>query len=148
MQPQHTRSPISVNADGFCVVDGYGIELRVERRHLVVSDGVGRVRRSSRFARATSGLRRVVLVGAAGYATLEAFRWLEDVGARFIDLGSDGQILMTSRSFGLDDARLRRAQALAFRTPHGSEIARMILRRKLQAKADSRIALGDPTSPT
>jgi CRISPR-associated endonuclease Cas1 len=144
MQAQATPSPISVSADGVCVVDGYGIEIRVERGHLVVADGIGRIRRASRFARATSGLRRLVLLGHTGFITLDAVRWLEDVGARFIHLGSDGQILMTSGSFGLDDPRLRRAQALALGTPHGNEIARSILRRKLDGQSRLALRLGRP----
>jgi len=144
MQAQPTPSPISVSADGVCVVDGYGIEIRVERGHLVIADGIGRIRRASRFARATSGLRRLVLLGHTGFITLGAIRWLEDVGARFIHLGSDGQILMTSGSFGLDDPRLRRAQALALGTPHGNEIARSILRRKLDGQSRLANRLGRP----
>jgi CRISPR-associated protein Cas1 len=144
MQPQTTPSPVSISTDGVCVVDGYGIQIRVERGHLVVSDGIGRMRRSSRFARATSGLRRLVLLGHSGFITLDAVRWLEDVGARFVHLGSDGQILMTSGSFGLDDPRLRRAQALAFGTPHGNEIARIILRRKLDGQRRLANRIGRP----
>jgi CRISPR-associated endonuclease Cas1 len=144
MHRQAIASPIPVTADGICVVDGYGIELRIDRGQLIVCDGVGRTRRSTRFARATSGLRRLVLLGHAGFITLEAIRWLEDVGIKFVHLGADGQILLTSASVGLDDARLRRAQAFALGTPYGNEIARSLLRRKLDGQNRLAGRLGRP----
>jgi len=144
MQSERIASPLYVSPEGICVVDGYGVEIRVGRGHLVVADGIGRTRRASRLARATSGLRRLVLLGHTGFITLDAVRWLEDVGAQFIHLGSDGQVLLTSGSYGLDDPRLRRAQAVAFGTPHGNEIARSILRRKLDGQSRVVARLGQP----
>jgi CRISPR-associated endonuclease Cas1 len=144
MQPQATPSPIAVTRDGICVVDGYGIEIRVDRGHLVIADGVGRIQRSSRFARATCGLRRLVLLGHTGYVTLEALRWLDDVGVRLIHLDTDGRILATSSSLGLDDPRLRRAQALAYGTRVGNAIARSILDRKLGGQRRVAERIGRP----
>jgi hypothetical protein len=40
-------------------INRFGIQLRVERGHLVIEDGIGRHRRERRFARATHGLRPV-----------------------------------------------------------------------------------------
>jgi hypothetical protein len=40
MQTKLTASPLTISKSGVCVVDGYGISLRVERGRLVVSDGI------------------------------------------------------------------------------------------------------------
>ena len=82
MQTKLSSTPLTISKSGVCVVDGYGISLRVERGRLVVSDGISAHQRNSRFARATVGMRRLVLLGhASGFVTLEALRWLSDVGA-------------------------------------------------------------------
>jgi hypothetical protein len=77
MQPQSTSlyPPLQVRA-GVLVVDGYGIALRVVNRgKLRVEDGIGRQRRSVALDRAGSGLERLVLIGHAGFVTLDAFAW-------------------------------------------------------------------------
>ena len=68
---------------GIVVAHGYGLSVRVERRHLTVEDGFGRQRRTRRFHR-TGRLRRLVLIGRSGYVTLDALRWLHDTGAAFV----------------------------------------------------------------
>lgn len=45
------------------VLSGYGISITVERGHLSVEDGVGNERRTARFSRANSGIKRVVVLG-------------------------------------------------------------------------------------
>jgi CRISPR-associated endonuclease Cas1 len=135
MQSQPTPGPIPVNRDGVCVADGYGIELKVERGHLVVADGIGPVRRWSRFSRATSGIRRLVLLGHTGFISLDALRWLADTGIGLLQLDSDGRLLMASAGMGRDDPRLRRAQALAIGTPAGDDIARRLIAEKIAAQA-------------
>ena len=37
-------------SEGICVADGYGVRVFVDRRYLVVADGIGRKRRERRFA--------------------------------------------------------------------------------------------------
>lgn len=54
------------------VVDGWGLQVRVTRGHLEIEDGVGRHRRKRRYARATHGLARLVIIGATGMVSLEA----------------------------------------------------------------------------
>src|SRR6266508_2986699 len=99
--------------EGVLVADGYGVRVFVRHRHLVVEDGFVGHRRSATFSRATSGIRRLVLLGSAGFVSLEALRWLADVGAAFVHLDQGGRILATSGTQGLDHPALRRAQALA-----------------------------------
>ncbi len=145
MQPQTTPAPIPVTRDGVCVVDGYGIELKVERGHLVVADGIGPHRRRSRFSRATSGIKRLVVLGRTGYWSLEAIRWLADVGVGFVQLDPDGRLLVGSAGLGLDDPRLRRAQALSWSSGPGMAAALDLLDLKLrgQAAVARRLPAGD-----
>lgn len=137
MEPQPTPSPVPISRDGVCVVDGYGIEIKVERGHLVIADGIGPNRRWSRFSRATSGIRRLVLLGHTGFISLDAFRWLADTGIGLVQLDPDGRLLMASAGMGRDDPRLRRAQALAIDTPAGDDIARRLIAEKIAAQAST-----------
>src|SRR5205823_879534 len=98
---------------GICVVDGYGVRVSVERRKLIVADGIGRHRRVRSFARIERRVRRLVVLGHSGSITLEAVRWCEDVGMAVVVIDHSGRVLLASTSSGLDDARLRREQALA-----------------------------------
>lgn len=117
------------------VVDGYGIRVTVRHGRLLVSDGIGCDRRERTFSRVGSGLSRLVLIGHAGYVTLEALRWLNDVGAALIQLDRNGELVTTSARVGLDDPRLRRLQHRAADTSVGVEIARGIMRAKLAGQA-------------
>jgi CRISPR-associated endonuclease Cas1 len=136
MQAQATCPlPPLVPREGVLVVDGYGVRVFVRHRHLVVEDGFGSDRRSATFTRATSGIRRLVLLGSAGFVSLEAVRWLADVGSAFVHLDRSGQILAISGTPGLDHPALRRAQALAASSRLGLEIARGIVAEKLRGQA-------------
>lgn len=99
--------------NGLLILTGYGIRVVVEGGHLVVEDGVGSARRRGRFSRATAGFKRLVILGHSGIVSLEALRWLHDIGASFIQIDADGQLINCASPAGLNDARLRRAQALA-----------------------------------
>ncbi len=59
---------------GVLVLSGYGLRIAVERGHLVVEDGIGPQRRSARLAKATCGLRRLVVLGHSGTVSLEALQ--------------------------------------------------------------------------
>src|SRR5215469_12389992 len=112
-------------------LSGYGIRIVVEGGHLVIEDGVGSKRRRGRFARASAGLKRVVVLGHSGIVSLEALRWLSDIGAAFVNIDSDGNLIAAIAPSGLDDARLRRAQAMALVNGVGLEIARELIKLKL-----------------
>ena len=122
-------------AGGVCVVDGYGIQVRVHNRSLVVSDGIGRFRRQRSFAKALAPAKRLVVIGHEGFVTLEALRWLNDAGITFLQIDRDGELIAASAGFGLNDPRLRRAQALAAGNPVGLDIARYVLSAKLAGQA-------------
>jgi len=103
----------------------------VERGHLFVEDGVGDARRSARFPRATRDLRRLVVLGHSGTVSFDALRWLSDIGAGFVQIDSDGRVLAAAGPTGLQDARLRRAQAQAVENGQGLAIAKELVRQKL-----------------
>jgi len=120
--------------DGICVVDGYGLRVAVERRHLVIADGIGRARRVRRFARGDRSLRRVVVIGNSGTLSLDALRWLADVKVPIVHIDLEGRVLAVSGVEGTDSPALRRAQALAMERPEGLEIVRSLVASKLQGQ--------------
>jgi CRISPR-associated endonuclease Cas1 len=134
---------LSPNA-GVCVADGFGIRLFVRRRHLVVQDGLGSHRRERAFARATAGIKRLIVLGHEGFVTLEALRWMADLGIAFIQIDRDGKLVAASAPPGNDDARLRRSQALARETEAGLKVARWILKLKLRGQHDLLAKLNVP----
>src|SRR5580692_992251 len=134
MHQKTTTQPGAVPIrSGIVTLSGYGIKVAVDRRHLAVSDGIGRQRRAGRFAKATSRIKRFIVIAQTGFVTLEALRWLHDAKAAFIQLDHDGSILTASIG-GLDDARLRRAQALIVHTEHRLPIARELLEAKIKGQ--------------
>jgi CRISPR-associated endonuclease Cas1 len=121
--------------NGVLVLSGFGVRVAVERGQLTVSDGIGRERREGVLSRATCGLKRLVLVGHSGTISFEALRWLSDLGAAFVQIDADANVIVASAPAGLDDARLRRSQALALSNGIGLAIARDLLRTKLEKQA-------------
>jgi CRISPR-associated endonuclease Cas1 len=116
---------------GVCVVDGFGVHIVVERGALEVHDGVGQHRRTRRYDRATHSLSRVVVLNASGIVSLDALAWCSSLGIGVLILGLDGTASLASTPKVTDDARLRRAQALAPLEPYGIEIARWLVARKV-----------------
>src|SRR5207244_12640586 len=106
---------------------------RVERRHLVVRTGAGQHIRSGRFSKITRPkLRRVVVHGIGGGAiSFQALAWLDGIGASFVQLSWDGEVIATSARAGLDDPALRRAQALAIESANGVAISKHLIGAKL-----------------
>jgi CRISPR-associated endonuclease Cas1 len=128
-------SPSSAIRNGVLVLSGYGLRVTVERGHLVCADGYCDVRRRLRLHRATCGLRRLVLLGVSGFVTLEALRWLHGIGAAVVQVADHGEVIVASGPQRLDDARLRRAQALALPREVGLRSTRELLRAKLTGQA-------------
>lgn len=117
------------------IVDGYGISLSVIRGHLLIRDGLGQHRRERRLPRAQRTVSRIVIIGHTGHLTLEAIRWCHDTGIAVVNLDSDGTTLLTAGRAGVNDARLRRAQAAAPAGPVGLEIAHELLGAKVDGQA-------------
>ena len=128
--PSVTRSVLQPRR-GVVVLHGYGINVRVERGHLVLESGVGSDRYKGRFARVGHGLERLVVVGADGVVSLSALRWLADQSASFVMLERDGTVLATTGPIRPSDIKLRRAQALAHQTGLAFRMSRELIDRKL-----------------
>lgn len=121
---------------GICVADGFGVRVVVDKGALVVEDGLGEKRRSRRYQRATHGLRRLVVLNAyGGSVSWDALRWCKALGVGVVVLGPDGAPNLASTPRVTDDARLRRAQALALYGPVGLGIARYLLGAKVAGQA-------------
>jgi CRISPR-associated endonuclease Cas1 len=119
---------------GVITLFGYGIDVRVDRGHLMLHDGIGSQRSTARFARVGHGIKRIVVIGSDGSVSLSALRWLADQDASFVMLDRDGSALATSGPVRPSDARLRRAQALAHTSGIAVEIARELISRKLDGQ--------------
>lgn len=120
---------------GTCVADGFGLRIVVERGSLEVHDGVGPHRRTRRYDKATHGLSRLVVMNSSGIVSLDALRWCAGLGIGVVILGSDGTAQLASTPRAVDDARLRRAQALSGSGAVGLDIARWLLAAKLAGQA-------------
>ena len=119
---------------GVVTLFGYGIQVRVDRGHLVLDDGVGASRRYGRFPRVGHGLRRLVVVGSDGVVSLAALRWLADQDASFVMLERNGKVLAVTGPVRPSDAKLRRAQATANSSGAALRISRELISQKLAAQ--------------
>jgi CRISP-associated protein Cas1 len=117
------------------VVLGAGAKVRVERGHLLASDGEGWFRRQRRWNRATGRLRRLLVGASSGYLSLDALAWCQAAGVALVVVDSEGEVMLAPGRYGADDARLRRVQA-APPEAFGLEAAGMLLRAKLTGQAD------------
>ncbi len=119
---------------GVLTLFGYGIQVRVDRGHLFLEDGIAGNRRRARLARVGHGLKRLVVIGSDGMMSLAALRWLADQDATFVMLERDGTVLATTGPVRPSDARLRRAQVLAGQNGIALEISRELIAAKLQGQ--------------
>ncbi|MGA2336750.1 MAG: CRISPR-associated endonuclease Cas1 [Terriglobales bacterium] len=131
---QLPQSHNSVPRHGVLTLFGYGIQVRVDRGHLVVEDGIGAERYYYRLPRVGHGLKRLVVIGSDGLVSLAALRWLRDQDAAFVLLERNGKVLCVTGPVGSSDAKLRRAQGLAVSNGMGLEICRRLIDAKLQGQ--------------
>jgi CRISPR-associated protein Cas1 len=118
------------------VAAGYGVKIHVERGHLIVHDGVGRTRATRRYNRATAKFDRLVVIGHTGFVTFEALRWIRDIGATFVQIDSDSEVITMSVSDHESSARdLRRAQVVAAESERGRTILSTLLKAKVIEQA-------------
>ena len=132
-QGPDSHNPVK-SRHGVITLQGYGIQVRVDRGHLVLEDGIGANRRQMRLSRVGHGLRRLVVIGSDGCVSLAALRWLADQGAAFAMLERTGKVLVTTGPVRPSDARLRRSQSLAMQSGTAVQIARELIRQKLIAQ--------------
>jgi CRISPR-associated endonuclease Cas1 len=131
LSPSHNSI---VPRHGVVSLFGYGIQVRVDRGHLLLDDGIGADRRHFRLPRVGHGLSRLVVIGSDGFISLAALRWLADQGASFVMLEREGEVLATTGPVRPSDVRLRRAQALAHQTGAALEIATQLIEAKLSGQ--------------
>lgn len=130
---------------GVITLSGYGINVRVDRGHLLLEDGIGANRYKTRLPRVGHGLKRLVVVGSDGMVSLAAIRWLADQGAAFVMLERNGKVLATTGPVQPSDVKLRRAQALAHQSGLDIQIARKLIAHKLNSQEHvARAMLGNP----
>jgi CRISPR-associated endonuclease Cas1 len=116
---------------GVVTLFGYGIQIRVDRGHLLLQEGIAADRRQYRLPRVGHGLKRLVIIGSDGMVSLAALRWLADQKAAFVMLERDGSVLATTGPVRPSDVRLRRAQALSSQSGIALYIARELIQKKI-----------------
>jgi CRISPR-associated endonuclease Cas1 len=124
----------SVPRHGILTLIGYGIQVRVDKGHLIIHDGIGAERYNYRLPRVGHGLKRLVVVGSDGQISLTALRWLRDQNVAFSFLERNGKVLCVTGPVGSSDAKLRRAQAFGISNGVGLEICRRLIDAKLQGQ--------------
>jgi CRISPR-associated endonuclease Cas1 len=130
-QFHNSGAELIVPRHGVVTLFGYGIQVRVDRGHLLLEDGIGPNRRYARLPRVGHGLKRLVVIGSDGMVSLAALRWLADQDAAFTMLERDGKVLAVTGPVRPSDAKLRRAQALAHSSGAALRITRELISRKL-----------------
>jgi CRISPR-associated endonuclease Cas1 len=73
----------------------------------------------------------LVVIGSDGMVSLSALRWLADQNAAFVMLERNGSVLAATGPVRPSDARLRRAQALAYESGAALRIVRELIGQKL-----------------
>ena len=116
------------------VADGFGCRVTVHHGALTIADGVGEHRRERAYAKVAAPSRLVV--AGDGIVSTEALSWCRANGTAVVVLRA-GDVLLGASPPGRDDARLRRAQALAGMdgSPVGLGIVRDLLAAKLRGQA-------------
>ena len=125
----------AIGKHGILVLHGFGIQVRVERGHLFCSWGIADERCTIPLPRVHHGLRRLVCIGSDGYVSLEALHWLSSQDASFLILDRRGKPLVVCGPSAPSDARLRRAQSLAFANGTALRISKAIIRQKLDGQS-------------
>jgi CRISPR/Cas system-associated endonuclease Cas1 len=124
-----------IRKPGVLTLRGYGIRVQVSAGHLLLHDGIADERWTIRLPRVNHGLKRLVMIGSDGLITLEALRWISEVGAAFVMLDRRGKVLAATGPVSSSDAKLRRAQALALGNGTALKISKELISQKLAGQA-------------
>ncbi len=129
-------------ASSVATLGGYGVSVTVERGTLILRDGIGDQRQVRRIHRSDGTLRRLVINSSNGTMSLAALRWCADVGIAIVVLDPmNGELLALNAPAVHDDARLRRAQAVAAGTTTELQLARTLISGKVHAQAQTAKAM-------
>ncbi len=119
--------------DGHIVVaDGFDVKVLVRNSALTICDGVAEHRRERAFPKVAAPERLVVR--GDGFLTTEALEWCRAQGTAVVVLAA-GEVLLGASTPGRNDARIRRAQALAAGSPTGLAAVRHLLCAKVSGQA-------------
>ena len=127
---------------GLVSLTGFGCRIWVEQGALRIQDGSGDERGDVSFHRATCGIRQLVIHGHSGTISLDAIRWLHDIGAALIQIDHDGSVVLANIARGADYPALRRAQVLASLDETSVAITRAMMHAKLSGQASVLRGLG------
>lgn len=134
LSQSHNSTELIVPRYGVVTLFGYGIQVRVDRGHLLLESGIGPDRYHGRLPRVGHGLKRLVCIGSDGSISLAAMRWLADQDVAFTMLERTGKVLLVMGPVRSSDAKLRRAQALAHSSGAALRISRELISQKLTAQ--------------
>src|SRR5204863_8852768 len=110
---------------------GFGVEVRLKHSDFLAEWGVGLERYQVRLSRVEAHkLRRVILLSSDGYISLEALRFITDVGATFSMIDKRGKALMVCTPVSPSDSKLRRAQSIALGNGVALAISKQIISEK------------------
>ncbi len=130
----HT-SPIRTVHPGIFILSGI-VSVNVDAGQLRIKAGAFENRPELWLSKATSRLSRLILIGHTGTISLKALRWIHDVGAAVIQIDHDATVVMASAPPKVDNAKLRRAQALAATNGQDMDIARKVIKWKVEGQAE------------
>lgn len=105
----HSPALQQIPKSGVLVLHGFGIKCSIQQGHFCASWGVGLNRYQVRLSRVEGcKLKHVILLSSDGYISLEALRFISDVGASFSMLDKRGKVLMVCTPVSPSDSKLRR----------------------------------------
>ena len=114
------------------VADGFDVKVLVRNGALTICDGVAEHRRERAFPKVTAPERLVVT--GDGFLTTEALEWCR-AQATAVIVVARGDVLLGASPPGRNDARIRRAQALAAGSPTGLAAVQHLLMAKVSGQA-------------
>jgi len=123
-------------------VTGYGVSLTVKRGHLIVEDGVGKDRRVRRFNRAMPRFDRLIVHGHSGIVSLDALRWISDIGASFIHIDHNAHVLTTSTPGHQAEPQYLVAQVESRTNGRGFAVMRRLITEKIDGQLENLGILG------
>jgi len=125
-----------ISKHGVLVLHGFGVKVRLNNSHFLAEWGVGLERYQVRLSRVeTHKLRRVILLSSDGYISLEALRFISDVGATFSMIDKRGKALMVCTPVSPTNSKLRRAQSTALGNGVALALSKEIISEKLAGQA-------------
>lgn len=119
-------------ASGVLVADGYGITVAVKNGDLLIIDGYGPGKRTRTVDVHNRTVRRIIVLGSIGSITLAALQWCQDTRTLLANIDRGGRLIAVTMTDSHRDARMMRAQAMAFGTPPGTAIAKYLVMLKVE----------------